>query len=153
MKKVGMNLSSALQLVKNRRDCAEPIPAFIEQLRRYEDECKSLGLIKDANGGGSQSLTRDKKVYGPTMTTIGPAMPKDDKLSRAPIGPAMPKDDKPSRASIGPSMPKHTRTDREPIGPSLPSQTASPKKRDIIDCVQSEDDTVVKVKKSRKLNE
>lgn len=47
MSKRGMSFDNALKLVKGRRPCAGPIPAFLDQLKQYEEEYKALGLIKD----------------------------------------------------------------------------------------------------------
>ncbi len=90
-----MSLEESLTLMKRRRPCVDPIPAFLEQLKRYEEECKSLGLIKkkieDGNredrvpegkedyDDGSSSKKRKagsqgKRVLGP-MRPIGPSMP------------------------------------------------------------------------------
>jgi hypothetical protein len=93
MNKVGMNLEEALALIKRRRPCVEPIPAFLEQLKRYEVECKSLRLIKKQIGDGNgedgegkegcddvssskkrKAESQGKRVIGP-MRPIGPSMP------------------------------------------------------------------------------
>jgi len=42
----GMELNVALNLVKERRDCICPIPAFLSQLEQYEMECREKGWIR-----------------------------------------------------------------------------------------------------------
>ena len=45
MSKVGMTLKNALELCRTKRPCVEPIPAFLDQLGRYEIQCREEGLI------------------------------------------------------------------------------------------------------------
>ena len=40
-----MTYKQALQLCKQRRSTVDPIPAFCEQLKRYEQECRDLGYL------------------------------------------------------------------------------------------------------------
>ena len=62
-----MDLESAMELVKSRRECAEPIPAFITQLKSYEEQCKKSGLITNAqepvgcNESSSEIIDKGKK--------------------------------------------------------------------------------------------
>mmetsp|Transcript_4123 Transcript_4123/g.5989 ORF Transcript_4123/g.5989 Transcript_4123/m.5989 type:complete len:273 (-) Transcript_4123:90-908(-) len=135
MNKVGMDLDNALALVKQRRPEADPIPAFLEQLKRYEGECKDLGLIKkdscdnggDGNGVSNASTSskasndasgkrqgrgdgtnlKKRKADG-AQITIGP--------SRGPVGPQQQQKVKkilgPSRGpSIGPTLPPPCKTE------------------------------------------
>ena len=40
-----MTYQQAFQLCKQRRSTVDPIPAFCEQLKRYEQECRELGYL------------------------------------------------------------------------------------------------------------
>lgn len=114
-----MDLDSALALVKRRRPVAEPIPAFVEQLKRYEGECKNSGLIhnnekKQGVDGdssntpmindvtcekeGGMTTNPKKRKAEETKITIGPC--------RGPVGPQrQQKSKKVQGPSIGPSLP------------------------------------------------
>lgn len=94
MNKGGMTLHNSLDLVKRRRPCAGPIPAFMEQLQRYEKECKEKGLINDE----IKNLRDDKKDNDDNVRCdyIVNNKRKADSQGKRINGPSRP---------IGPSMP------------------------------------------------
>lgn len=120
MNAAGMSFDNAFKTCQRRRDCVNPIPAFVAQLKEYETECKRKGLIQ-SNGGevkSNQTADKKRKVAGPSR---GPA-------PRPMVGPSVPpqedeKDDEKIKSSsnpdIGPSLPSQKKAK---IGPSLPSQ-------------------------------
>ena len=81
----GMELDSAVKLVQRRRQCINPIPAFMKQLQDYEKECKEKGLIcevfKEVESG-QDANSRKRKVIGPMsgpvpsnqQSAIGPSL-------------------------------------------------------------------------------
>lgn len=81
----GMELDSAVELVQRRRQCINPIPAFMKQLQDYEKECKEKGLIcevfKEVESG-QDANSRKRKVIGPMsgpvpsnqQSVIGPSL-------------------------------------------------------------------------------
>lgn len=73
MNRVGMDFESAFRLIKSQRDCADPIPAFITQAKKYEGQCKKLGLIKDdLDCDGGEILSKKRKAAGPKRL-LGPS--------------------------------------------------------------------------------
>jgi len=50
MRKAGMSMDRAMRLLKSRRPQIEPIPAFLDQLRQYEQRCLNMGAIKFTTG-------------------------------------------------------------------------------------------------------
>lgn len=98
-----MSLENALELCRTKRPGVEPIPAFLDQLSRYEIKCREDGLIPsctdDSTGKKNRSETdkssanqdstrkrKDSKYSG----TIGPSLPPSSK--RRVIGPGLPEE-------------------------------------------------------------
>lgn len=96
--RVGMPLESALSLIRRRRPDAEPIPDFMDMLRRYESQCRKDGAIVE------DGTTSSKK-----RAAIGPS-PRPEPPKRAAIGPAL---GSVVVAAVGPQL---------PVGPSPPPQ-------------------------------
>jgi hypothetical protein len=84
----GIGLQSALKLVKQRRQCINPIPAFIKQLQDYEKECKDEGLICESSTEDlpDESIRRKRKGIGPS---IGPSREPSTSKQRI-VGPSLP---------------------------------------------------------------
>jgi hypothetical protein len=108
MRKVGMNMKSALALIREKRPDADPIPAFISQLEVYEKKCNELGVIsKDSSKRKIEERDqKEKKKH----RVIGPVMGPQQRV----IGPFLPA--KPS--------PPATEHDSKIYGPQLPSAVA-----------------------------
>ena len=93
-----MTLDKSLKLCQRRRPVADPISAFIEQLKSYEKECRSWGhltsvadddSVEKASGNGdiiysgekrkaedsSGDDGRKKRAVGPSIGPIGPVRP------------------------------------------------------------------------------
>jgi hypothetical protein len=152
IRRVGIQLTDAMALVKRRRPTAEPIPAFVKMLERYEETCKQLGAIHASSADPSPS----KRRTGPTLPPgnnakrkreIGPAMgpisvPTDESHSRESkfigvIGPPTGQlQEKPRARVIGPERPGVSNVEAiddggsgqaigPPLGPQRP-QEASP---------------------------
>jgi hypothetical protein len=87
----GMEFHVALNLMKERRECICPIPAFMDQLQKYEMDCKEKGLIQDDAAKKRKSSSRHQKEeeevdheQGSTKkrkATIGPTWPSGGGLS------------------------------------------------------------------------
>ena len=135
MRKCGMSLDRAMSTMKSRRPEISPIPAFLEQLSKYEVKCKQLGAIKSEGESG----TVEARSTGNRPTEIGPARP----LSKGPSKPSAANGDVCARASsimggmkrsigpaIGPFLPnKIVASELAPssfelIGPTLPPLTS-----------------------------
>ena len=121
-----MSFDNALKLVKRRRACARPIPAFLDQLKQYESECKTLGLIKDdeiddkseheneaktSKSSSSISCNDSVKTKGcdETSTTKKRKAETQGKRVQGPMRPIKPE-----------TQGKRVQGPRRPIGPSLP---------------------------------
>jgi len=124
MRKVGMPLDAALALCRRRRPGADPIPAFLAQLRKYEERCRELGVIKEPAsttfGGGFVRGPLTGPVRG-SGSVIGPAMgPVREKST--PIGPVMGPSAGPSRKRpIGPSLPPLSKREKTSDGGAAPN--------------------------------
>lgn len=98
-----MTLDKSLKLCQRRRPVADPIPAFIEQLKAYEKECQSWGHLtsvadddSDKKASGNNDIIysaidnsgekrkaedssgddgRKKRAVGPSIGPIGPVRP------------------------------------------------------------------------------
>jgi hypothetical protein len=96
MNKQGMTFDSALELCQKKRPGVEPIPAFVDQLRCYEIQCREVGLIPscstDGGGAEGQDETSEKdgsrKRKTSKSSSIGPSLPPSSK--RRVIGPGLP---------------------------------------------------------------
>jgi hypothetical protein len=62
----GMEFDVALNLIKERRECICPIPAFMDQLQKYEMDCKEKGLI--TTGAVSTPLKRKVGIHNSCST-------------------------------------------------------------------------------------
>ncbi len=95
-----MDLDSAVQFVKSRRDCAEPIPAFIEQLKTYEKQCLKQGLIEDDCDVSKKKNLKDAKVFtsGDKRKAVSSTDSDDECKKRKKV-------QGPKRPVIGPSFP------------------------------------------------
>jgi hypothetical protein len=119
MKRVGIQLTDAMALVKRRRPTAEPIPAFVKMLERYEETCKQLGAIHTSRADPASSKRR-----------TGPTLPQGDNAKRKrEIGPAMgpvsvPTEEPRNSKSIGVVGPPTGQLQEKPrarvIGPERP---------------------------------
>jgi hypothetical protein len=63
-----MEFDVALNLVKERRECICPIPAFVDQLLKYEMDCKVKGLIR-ATATTSATTTIKRKSCNVSSTS------------------------------------------------------------------------------------
>jgi hypothetical protein len=78
-RRLGMQLTDAIALIKRRRPTAEPIPSFVRMLEGYEVTCKKLGVIPSS----SADPVASKRRMGPTLP------PDNDAKRKREIGPAM----------------------------------------------------------------
>ena len=151
----GIELQSALKLVKQRRQCINPIPAFIKQLQDYEKECKDEGLICESSTEDlpDESIRRKRKGIGPS---IGPSREPSTSKQRI-VGPSLPLQVQPnaiaamvkaqesengsnggSFAKVDVNLNESTSTNtsarkRTEIGPSIaPSRESSPSKQKVV---------------------
>lgn len=124
MRKAGMSLEKALALCRARRPDVEPIPAFMAQLKTYEDKCRRLGVIRDDNKEPKPVVGdegNDKKRKGPVGPAIGPP---------AMIGPMI----GPSREGSKGDEDKRVRSKKmRVIGPAVGPQMPSSSKGDTSD--------------------
>ncbi len=118
MHEAGMALEDALEVCRRRRDCVNPIPAFLSQLKEYELECRREGLIIQNDHGADQKVIGPmagnskgkRKAIGPSRGPMSVPNPTDDdhdggtskKKLRA-IGPSRGPD--PKQRVIGPCRP------------------------------------------------
>ena len=132
MHEAGMVLEDALEVCRRRRDCVNPIPAFLSQLKEYEVECRREGLIIQNDDGADQkavgamagSLKGKRKAIGPSRGPMPASNPTDDdhdggtsNKKRRAIGPS--RGPVPKQRVIGPCRP-----------PSLPVSDGSNKDAD-----------------------
>jgi len=96
-----MTLDDALALCRANRPSVEPIPAFITQLKTYEEKCRRLGFIVP------------NKTKNKTKTEGNEQMPKNKKMKEMEVNEQPQK----KRKIIGPT--------KKPIhyGPSPPCET------------------------------
>lgn len=134
MNKQGMAFDSALELCQKKRPGVEPIPAFVDQLRCYEIQCREVGLIPscstDGGGAEGQDETSEKdgsrKRKTSKSSSIGPSLPPSSK--RRVIGPGLPdtKNNNNDNATTREECLEKidgkgsTNAKRQAIGPSLP---------------------------------
>eukprot|EP00978_Attheya_sp_CCMP212_P039263 scaffold202677_cov51-Attheya_sp.AAC.2 len=138
-RKAGMTMDESLDLCRSRRPVVDPIPAFLEQLRQYEEKCK--GVIGKRKALASSKQKKRKRVIGPVMgpqpQTIKPDAENESKR-RAAIGPQLPShltsQDTINKvtiieSAIGPQLPVSRTQDDDnqkscssaaPIGPMMP---------------------------------
>lgn len=68
-RKTNMTYEQAFRLCQRRRPVVDPIPAFCDQLRKYEKDCREWGYltaVEENNSGGEQHL---KYAEGPNVDT------------------------------------------------------------------------------------
>lgn len=140
MRKANMTLDKSLKLCQRRRPVADPIPAFIEQLKAYEKECQSWGHLtsvadddSDKKASGNNDIIysaidnsgekrkaedssgddgRKKRAVGPSIGPIGPVRPPTK-----PKGASDEKGGKDEKRVVGPAK-------RPPIGPMKPPSSS-----------------------------
>ena len=91
MSRQGMTLNSALSLCQEKRSCVQPIAAFMEKLREYEEQCISKELISVVNNSTEGTRVKKRKassvkdIAGPSKRkcAIGPALPPGFKLTQS----------------------------------------------------------------------
>lgn len=91
MNRQGMTLNSALSLCQEKRPCVQPIAAFMEKLREYEEQCISKELISVVNNSAEGTRVEKRKassvkdIAGPSKRkcAIGPALPPGFKLTQS----------------------------------------------------------------------
>ncbi|CAM9797640.1 unnamed protein product [Chrysoparadoxa australica] len=147
MKKRGLGLEEALSYLKSRRSVVMPQEAFMEQLRRYEQELSKERAEAEGADADAEEWPDDlighrrgqgvgvRMPMGPAKRAIGPAMPPSKGAEEA-IGPARgpgkPVEEVtgpvigPSKAAegaigpaIGPAMPP-SKDAEDAIGPAMP---------------------------------
>ena len=152
--KAGMTLKDAMMLIKRRRPEAEPIPAFLDLLGRFEQTCNT-------SSGHKRKAKKQLQVVGPTIgpsvgpRTIGPSigpswvvsekdaitttsattLSKKKKRKRmvGPFrGPSLEYTLSPKEVQIGPTLPRtkpapqaSNDTSDPNIGPQLPSDPST----------------------------
>lgn len=107
-----MTMKQSLKLCQRRRPMVDPIPAFLDQLRAYEKECRAGGHLTavddtlenddEVNAAGKRKTENNsggdekkRRVVGPA---IGPSMaPARGPVVSASIGPAKGPPEKESR--------------------------------------------------------
>lgn len=149
-RKANMTYQQAFQLCKQKRRSVDPISAFCEQLKRYEQECRELGYLTaidahsdndntNKNGscwGSSESAKKQSTGLSSTTEIIGSKRKvveasgdvlNKKRLVGPSIGPSRP------RPSIGPSRPSQSIGPTVAVGPGIgppiaatPSQKAAP---------------------------
>jgi hypothetical protein len=133
MNAAGMGFSDALQLCKSRRDCINPIPAFIAQLKEYELECREKGLIqcdkhevKKKAATGTINSDKKRKAIGPCRgpaprpRVLGPSLPPASNAND-------PDEDASKKEGYKEgSKAKKQRREEICIGPSIPTNSGSP---------------------------
>jgi hypothetical protein len=114
-----MQLADSMALVKRRRPTADPIPAFVKMLERYEETCKQLGAIRSSSVDPAPSKRRTgpmlppgnnakrKREIGPSMGPVSaPTDETRESKSIVVIGPPTGQlQEKPRARAIGPERP------------------------------------------------
>jgi len=107
-----MPLDKALALIQRRRPEAEPIAAFVDMLRQYEQQCVRDGVIvldNEANTATNNNNVKKRAAVGPSRG------PEPSPAKRSMIGPVVGR----HVVAVGPQP--------QPImGPSLPPAKAEP---------------------------
>lgn len=113
-----MSLNDAMTTIQRRRPEAQPIPAFFELLKRYEQQLQQSSRKQKHSGNNEFSMGKKKQkvVAGPsTGPSIGPSIGPSAGPSKKPsLGPSV-------GPSIGPSVGPHIDPSHGPsarIGPS-----------------------------------
>jgi len=84
MRKIGMPFQDAISLIQQRRPEADPIPAFISQLKKYEEKCRQIGVLREDDMDSCADAVKKRKVIGPTY----PPGNNDKKHTKRLCGPA-----------------------------------------------------------------
>ena len=122
-----MTYQQALQLCKERRAAVDPIPAFCEQLIKYERECRLLGYLTASD---EQNIKiNEKKRSGPSAessssteeqkTKFGPKLTESEIISRKRRKVEASGDAVVKRRVIGPSQHHNHVCSPKHIGPSI----------------------------------
>ena len=71
-----MSLEEAQKLVQRRRPQAVPIPAFVEMLKEYEQDCRVLGIISDKKKvATARGVVAGPPCKRPRLGNVGPQLP------------------------------------------------------------------------------
>lgn len=115
----GLTTDDALRTVREKRSVANPIPAFVAQVRAWETRCVAR------RRGGPTTTTR-QAIIGPDPP---PSRTDDEQRRGKAIGPALPPQKK-----MGPSLPETTtsitgdsKRSVATIGPALPPKKMDPR--------------------------
>ncbi len=73
-----MTYQQALQLCKQKRSAVDPIPAFCDQMKRYEQECRELGYLTTTDAQNEKCST---KKEGPCSESSDCAKKQNTELS------------------------------------------------------------------------
>lgn len=132
-RRANMTYDQGLQLCKQRRSVVDPILAFCEQLKQYEQECRELGYLTavDTKSGEDNSSNHDRNVSAKKESVcskrkaeVNYAHGMNKKRVVGPsIGPTKPSIG-PSRPSIGPS--KRPSLNAATIGPEVKGTNHDP---------------------------
>jgi hypothetical protein len=109
-----MTMKQALKLCQRRRPMVDPIPAFLDQLRAYEKECRAGGHLTavDDTQENDDKVKKDSEDYGCKDDVAGKRKTENNsggsEKKRRVIGPAIGPSMAPARgtvmsASIGPA--------------------------------------------------
>ena len=140
MQKFKMSMDKALELLKEKREGVDPIPAFLEQAREWEDKLINEGVLSKNNDKNKPNVNpsegSSKRRIGPALgPTIGPSMgpsleqtiqldkdmdeqSKKRRITGPSIGPSFPPPS--SSLSTEPAVSQKTS-----IGPQLPPSATS----------------------------
>jgi hypothetical protein len=116
-RKANMTFQQSFSLCKRRRPVVDPIPAFVDQLKKYEKECREWGYLTavdevDAKDKFIPSSGVKRQVDDETDASDQNETKKKSKIAASPAMPANPKP-----ISIGPSAKPSIGSS---IGPSKP---------------------------------
>jgi hypothetical protein len=129
-----MTYKQALHLCKQRRSTVDPIPAFCEQLKRYEQECRDLGYLTatdthndndNTNSLGSSDRKQstglsaghaETEIVGSTKRKVEAG--GDGVNKKRMVGPSRPSQS--IGPSIGPQIATKPSQKKAPIGPLRP---------------------------------
>jgi len=139
-----MTYQQALQLCKQKRSAVDPIPAFCDQMKRYEQECRDLGYLtatdaqnknystekegicSDSSDCAKKQNTELSTIHTETEivgskrqveATCDRVVKRRAGPSKPSIGPCRPSSIGPS---IGPSIAAKSSQKKVPIGPQRP---------------------------------
>ena len=114
-----MTMKQSLALCQRRRPVADPIPAFVEQLKAYEKECRQFGHLTAVDNDSSKpSVGPSSDGSGGKRKAESSSCSSNDGKSgkKRDVGPSI-------EPSIGPSIP----TKGASVGPSLKHESTEKK--------------------------